>query len=328
MFSCKNLDDGHSYLVKDMSIQCWSQEHSQWTLGLALPGMIFWGLSTPLFATYLLYKNRSNLDKGSVIIQYGFLYRGFESSLYYWEVLIVLRKVLVTTVIVFFYNLDRSVQTLMCLGVVGIAYHIQEAYVPYFTKSLNSLEQKSLVVAVISIYCGLYFLTEEVNQTTQILLFCLMLAANLYFLSFWLYKVFERFPDYLRVQYPRLYQKSCFIRKSKIHDFDTDSPTARDSGRVAILPSISTKREYLKPVHNQIVFQDPIRISDQGGDRISEESFEASFDSLSQSPNTSRRNLIGSQESPSSRFGDTGRRFSRKSTARGTYLQELSSDMS
>ena len=58
---------------------------------------------------------------------------------------------------------------------------------PYDTTELNNLELRSIIVSGVTIYSGLYYLTEDLNLWTQLLFFALICGANAYFLGYWVF---------------------------------------------------------------------------------------------------------------------------------------------
>jgi hypothetical protein len=66
---------------------------------------------------------------------------------------------------------------------------IQKKHQPYFKRSLNKAEMRSILVAAVTIYCGLYYLTEDLDETSKTLLFVTIVLANAYFLLTWMHKM-------------------------------------------------------------------------------------------------------------------------------------------
>ena len=77
-FNFKCLDvDGDSRVQDDLEIVCWSTSHKMYSLFVAVPSMIVWGLGIPFFAFLLLMRVRVKLDKIETREKLGFLYRGY-----------------------------------------------------------------------------------------------------------------------------------------------------------------------------------------------------------------------------------------------------------
>lgn len=72
-----------------------------------------------------------------------------------------------------------------------ISLHIQYANNPYFADELNEMEVKSILVSAITIYCGLFYLTGSLDDTSKFILFVVMLLANILFLMTWLKQMFS-----------------------------------------------------------------------------------------------------------------------------------------
>jgi len=73
---------------------------------------------------------------------------------------------------------------------------------PYTYCKLNKLESRGILVAAITIYCGLYYLTKEL--TNQAGLFYHNCRVNCLFLSLWLKQSFESFAMFVASVIPCL----------------------------------------------------------------------------------------------------------------------------
>ena len=68
-----------------------------------------------------------------------------------------------------------------------VSFYLQEVMKPYDTAELNALELRSIIVSGVTIYSGLYYLTDDLNTFTKIFFFALICLANAYFLFFWVF---------------------------------------------------------------------------------------------------------------------------------------------
>lgn len=93
MFDCKEYD-GDVRLQQDLQIICWDDLHGIMTYGLALPCFIFWGLGIPAVIYWLMAKEERNLETEDIKIQFGFLYLGYKRDVYFWEIVIMYRKII------------------------------------------------------------------------------------------------------------------------------------------------------------------------------------------------------------------------------------------
>jgi len=100
-FACKEILTGEYWLLEDLDIRCWEGDHVLYAFTVALPGMIAWGIGIPLVALLLLIKNRKTLETTETKMKYGFVYIGYSMKTFYWEAIIVYRKIFIVFVSVF-----------------------------------------------------------------------------------------------------------------------------------------------------------------------------------------------------------------------------------
>ena len=99
-FKCLDID-GESRVQNDLEVVCWNKQHTAFSYYVALPSIFVWGLGIPFFAWALLTIEKDKLDTIKVREKYGFLYRGYRKDFYYWEILIMYRKILLIFISVF-----------------------------------------------------------------------------------------------------------------------------------------------------------------------------------------------------------------------------------
>ena len=100
-FSCKDLDDGVLFCIREYSIECWTDNHTLMTLGVALPCLVIWGLGIPGAIMILVVRNKTKLQKVKYKIRYGYVYNGYRESVFYWEFVILYRKMMIISIAVF-----------------------------------------------------------------------------------------------------------------------------------------------------------------------------------------------------------------------------------
>ena len=67
--------------------------HAFWSYSVAMPSIIVWGLGIPFFAFVLMFRNRKQLTNIETKEKFGFLYNGYQTQLFYWEIVIMYRKI-------------------------------------------------------------------------------------------------------------------------------------------------------------------------------------------------------------------------------------------
>jgi len=176
--------------------------------------MLIWGIASPMLALVLLVRERKDLDEIAVKMKYGFLYIGYRKPCFIWEFVILYRKIAIVFVSVFLAAFNVPVQALTAMFILMIAFYLQEHYEPYETEALNSLEKKSIICSSITIYCGLYFLTDALDNSGKLGFFFIILIANIYFLTTWIVGICHSFLDKGARTKPFLFRKICRCWKS------------------------------------------------------------------------------------------------------------------
>ena len=54
---------------------------------------MLWTIGAPVFAFFILYKNKARLNEESMLYRYRMLYQGTRTKVFYWEYVNVARKV-------------------------------------------------------------------------------------------------------------------------------------------------------------------------------------------------------------------------------------------
>jgi len=208
-FSCMEVDSGETWLLEDLALRCWNTDHSFFSATVGLPGLLLWGLGIPTLALALLIRNRANLRSVEVKTKYGFLYIGYKYSNFYWELVILYRKIAIAFTSVFLSSISVEIQALTVMIVILVAFNLQLRYMPYENLELNMMETRSIVVAGVTIYCGLYFLTNDLSEQVKICLFVLILSANVYFIVSWIFGISNTFLVKIAKSKPYLIKKIC-----------------------------------------------------------------------------------------------------------------------
>jgi hypothetical protein len=193
VFSCQAIQSGEYWLIDNLDIRCWDTTHVAYSVCVALPCIIVWGIGVPTLIWIYLARHQDELDLIESKLRFGFLYNGYRKRTFYWEFVILYRKILVICCAVFLGTISVPVQALTVLLILLVFLYSQSNTRPYSHPTLNELEIRGIMVASVTIFCGLYFLTDDLDQNTKLFLFASMMFANLYFLLYWLEKMFTAF---------------------------------------------------------------------------------------------------------------------------------------
>ncbi|OMJ68621.1 hypothetical protein SteCoe_33871 [Stentor coeruleus] len=201
-FSCVYIKEDGFFMRENLIIKCWVDRHLKYTLGIALPSIIIWAVSVPTAVLVILIKRRSYLKSDANRVIFGFIFNGYKQSRFFWEFLIMYRKILIICIFVFMNEVAQSIQALTLIIVLITALYMQYEFKPYNKHQLNHMETEAILAATVTIYCGMYYLTQEINEGFSIFLFFLIICGNMYFIVYWAYFMLQAVFDMLSVMIP------------------------------------------------------------------------------------------------------------------------------
>ncbi len=158
--------------------------------------MLLYAVGVPAFAYFSLKRIFSKRGVGDTSInlknklQYGFLFDGFVQKCYYWEVMIMLRKVAVVFSLVFLSPQGVKVQTASCLCVIGFFLILTSAKLPYSNKQLNMNEVSSLLISVFTMYFGMLLYGTASSKGVRVLFTMGIIVLNISWLSYMFFSLF------------------------------------------------------------------------------------------------------------------------------------------
>ena len=99
---------------------------------------------------YTTMRDRNNL-------RLGFLTGGYEDNMYYWEIILLLRKTTLVLLMTFLAPISAGVQSLSAILLLIYFLLLQVKRRPFYDNRLNQLESSTLVVQICIIYLGLFY---------------------------------------------------------------------------------------------------------------------------------------------------------------------------
>ena len=108
-FACTEIDANEYWLVADLDIRCWNSEHSFFALCVALPGLVLWGIGAPAVALVVILKKPNELSDISQKSRFDFLVKGYKPQLFFWEFIIIYRKISIVLISVFLSTVGDAV---------------------------------------------------------------------------------------------------------------------------------------------------------------------------------------------------------------------------
>jgi hypothetical protein len=193
---------------------------------VAIPGIVVWGLGIPFFGFILLTRVKNKLDTLEVREKLGFLYRGYKNQFYYFEIVIMYRKITLIFIAVFISAYGVIAQALIVFMVLIVFVIVSAKKKPFSTIALNDLEVLSLITSMLTVYCGLFFISDtpaywltaipemaekalELSNGTKLFFFFVIVFVNLIFLAYWAYKMYLEIVNKVRKSVPKIYTFLC-----------------------------------------------------------------------------------------------------------------------
>ena len=145
--------------------------------------LLAYGLGIPILGFAVLWARRERLYEAPTRRMFGFLYITFRPAYWYWETVILLRKVGLATIAVLMAPAGVGLQvTLTMLLLTGCLLAHSEAQ-PYRDRIANRLEGGSLVVAITTLACGATLIDDDVAEYVKVTASFLLVGLNAVFLA-------------------------------------------------------------------------------------------------------------------------------------------------
>jgi len=164
VFQCRQVDDRY-YLLVDMRKECYVGEWLHRYLPVSLALIIVVVIGFPLAILVLLVRKRKVLHKTRSLLTFGFLYAPYKADYYWYEVLIIFRKLLLSGVLSMLYHLPR-IQISVAV-VLSVIFHLIHAKVhPFRSDVSNNIEYASLFSTELT-FVGALAAATSVDKNTS-----------------------------------------------------------------------------------------------------------------------------------------------------------------
>jgi hypothetical protein len=206
--SCYELEEGEYWNTDSFNIQCFTEEYGKDYYAIFVLDVVFWTIGMPVVAYVMLWKNRNQLDDPSTKAKYGFLYHGYHGERFYWEFIIMLRKLLIISVAVVMRNSTVSLQLIFVLIVLLAALALNQFYKPFELHELNRTENYSIILSIICLTSGL-MIEAGASKALHIFLFIVLVVSNLLFFCYFAKRVYQAVGHYLWSTCPNIARNIC-----------------------------------------------------------------------------------------------------------------------
>jgi len=174
VFNCLQVE-GKDYLVRDVSVLCYDDQWTSYAACAAIFTLLF-PVGIPAFYLYILRRHRSTLNESATLLQLGFLYEAYTEVNWYWELIDMLHKLLVTSVVSFLPNYMELPGVIILLTLYLCLLLIIHPYIRKGDDRLHLLAQAELLNVSIM---GLVVLNspDSMTELTDVLLSILLIVV-------------------------------------------------------------------------------------------------------------------------------------------------------
>ncbi|KAL4445549.1 hypothetical protein ABPG74_004623 [Tetrahymena malaccensis] len=216
--SCRQFGNSGSYMLSQLTEECWTSTHILFTLSLTIPAIIIWILIVPLIFFYRIYVASKNkkLDRFQTIQRYGYLYQEYRQNKFYWEFIKMYERVFITLSLVYFNNFP--IEQGFCISFIILLYiYLSYTHKPYLNQQINLIDQRSSLAQIIIILLATLYNSSNQYINKQWILFTLfgiqvifiiymcilltkdcILTNNSYFINQLKVKTIQQFPYLLK----------------------------------------------------------------------------------------------------------------------------------
>ena len=191
------------FLSSNYAVEVSTKTYYENSLKIALPSIIIWIIGIPTLILLSMIKFRNSLHKTTFKLIYCPLLNGYRSEVYYWEFIVIYRKLISISILLFINKGASIVKGLTLLFIQALSYYLQYSLKPYNSKNLNKIELFFLLTIFFTTFLGQYFLYTELNAEVKNLISILIICLNICLFCFWLYLMFlssfEKFISFFAV---------------------------------------------------------------------------------------------------------------------------------
>lgn len=136
VFNCIEVEGVH-YLMNDFSLICFDERWNSW----ALPCIVFviaYPIGIPLAYFFILRRNKGKFQDVDTIVAYGFLYEAYQDDAWFFELLDMIHKLILTSLVPFLpNNMEMAANMIIIILYMQIILVLQ----PYVRKGDDRLHQ-------------------------------------------------------------------------------------------------------------------------------------------------------------------------------------------
>jgi len=239
----------HKLLVADMELQCFD---AQWLkyLGVAIVGILIYPVGIPLYFFKLLRRSRSHLSSPKTRIHLGFLYDAYSANAWFFELVDMLHKLTLTT-LVRFVPLDgggvyQFIASLIASGSYLILILVWAPYVRKGDDQLHLFAQVELILTLAFGYTLSSVAAHDLDSAADGVMSAILISLILGLFILFAYRAFWLIRDMIR-DTQRKRASKLWDRTERERETDADQ---RQSAAISFVDAVGSKdsdNERLRP---------------------------------------------------------------------------------
>lgn len=169
------------YVKKQLILKCWESEHLRIFFAFLFPSILLWAIILPFICWIYVSKNIYSINqqtKASLV----FITEGIRKEYYYWEFLMMAKRLFINIFSVFFESDDE----ILCVSIILLILYFFSIFFfnskPYKKQQLNSIYAISIYSSEIIFMSFLLCLIMKNNQIYSILSFILFILGFILFI--------------------------------------------------------------------------------------------------------------------------------------------------
>jgi len=199
VWNCRDIE-GTSYVRADYTLVCStpSGTDGEWAgyASVAAFAFVLYPVGIPALFAYVLYENQESLhdedhpEHASTFAKFGFLYSSYNEDTFWWEIVMLVNKLLLTGLLIFIK--PGTVSQLACGFVIAIIFFILHVRYRAFADVIQGdLQFCSMLSIVMTLFGGILLQTKSVEDEDpngKAAMAGLLLAINVGVISLFLYQ--------------------------------------------------------------------------------------------------------------------------------------------
>ena len=168
------------------------------------------------------------------------------------------RKIIIIFISVFLKTFGHITQALIIFILLIVFILLNIKLRPFAIVQLNDMENLSLVTSIVSIYCGIFYLSDQGSQGnseeeedlvlstgSKNILFLIIVLSNLLFFLYWSSKMFTELKNTIRIKFSSFYLYLCLCGNKERLQEETEKRRIKDENEVLREEFIRSNTYYL-----------------------------------------------------------------------------------